>query len=556
LAHSNEPPACPSPAGDGHLAAARDSRQRRAWREAHDLFVLADRESSLSGDDLEYLAECAYLIGLDEDYLATLERAHHAYRNAGDCRRAARCAFWLGFRLFLKGATGPATGWLSRSQRLIEQESRECVDAGYLLIPLAQRHAFAGEIEQASAIAARAIEIGEHHAEPDLVACARHLQGRVLLQRGDIERGLALLDETMVSVVAGELSPIVTGLIYCSVIEGCQEVYALERAREWTGALERWCAAQPEMVAFSGVCLVHRAEVLQFQGAWQDASAEAQRAHARCVQAANERATAAADYQRAEIHRLHGDFEAAEEGYRSASRRGVEPLPGLALLRIAQGRIDAALAALHRALGTTTDPLRRVRLLPSCVEASLLAGAVERARAAEQELASIARAYRTDVMRAMAEQARGEVDLAAGDASSALCALRGAWEIWERVEAPYAAARVRVLMGLACRALGDVEGSALELDAARDVFERLHALPDVARVDALATAKVTETHGLSRREIQVLRLVATGMTNRMIAAELSLSEKTIERHVSNILTKLDVPSRAAATAYAYEHSLI
>jgi DNA-binding CsgD family transcriptional regulator len=526
-------------------------------RGAYRSLSLADQAAPLAAADLELLAMSAYLIGRDDDYLNALDRAHHAYLEAGEGLRAVRCGFWLGLRLLFRGETGRATGWLSRAQRLLEREGRDCVEPGYLLLPVAQQHLDAGDYAAAYAGATEAAEIGERFGEADLIACARHLQGRILVQQGQVEAGLALLDEAMLAVAAGELSPLVTGLIYCSVIEGCQEVYALGRAREWTAALAQWCEEQPEMLAFTGTCLVHRAEIMQLRGAWPDAIEQARRACERCTQVANRRAAAAALYQQAEVHRLRGEFAAAEEAYRSASRWGWEPQPGLALLRMAQGRTDAAAAAIRRVVSATSDRLERTRLLPACIEIMLAAGDVADARGACRELAAIAERFDTGVLGAMAAQARGAVELAEGDAQAALGSLRRAWRVWEQVEAPHLAAQVRVLIGLACRALGDEDGSTLELDAARAVFEQLGAAPDLARIDSLAAgAPSGRSHGLTRRELQVLRLVTAGKTNKAIAAELFLSEKTVDRHVSNILTKLDVPSRAAATAYAYEHKLI
>jgi DNA-binding CsgD family transcriptional regulator len=540
----------------GELERGREHYGRRAWADAYRSLSLADQATPLGGEDLELLAMAAYLIGRDEDYLTALDRAHQAHLNAGEGLCAIRCAFWLGLRFLFRGETGRATGWLGRAQRLLEHEEHECAERGYMLLPIVEQQLAAGDLEAAFATAADAAAIGERCGDADLIACTRHDQGRIRIQQGQVEQGLALLDEVMVAVAAGELSPLMTGLMYCSVIEACQEVYALGRAREWTAALAEWCEAQPEMVAFTGTCLVHRAEIMQLRGAWQEAIEEAERARERS-EGVNQQAAAAAFYQQAEVHRLRGQFAAAEEAYRNASQCGLEPQPGLALLRLAQGRIDAAAAAIRRAVSATADRLQRTKLLPAQVEIALTAGDVEDARTACRELEEIAASFDGGALGAMAASARGAVELAEGDASAALGSLRRAFEVWQQLEAPYLGARARMVIGLACRALGDDEGAALELDAARAVFERLGAAPDLARIDSLTRgARSGRLHGLTPRELQVLRLVATGKTNRAIAAGLFVSEKTVDRHVSNILTKLDVPSRAAATAYAYRHKLI
>jgi DNA-binding CsgD family transcriptional regulator len=538
------------------LERGREHYARRAWADAYRSLSLADQAARLEGEDLELLAMAAYLIGRDEDYLKALERAHHAHLDAGARLRAIRSAFWLGLRLFFRGEMGPATGWIARAQRLLEHEEHECAERGYLLLPIVEQHLAAGDLEAAYATAAQAAEIGERCGDADLIACTRHDQGRIRIQQGEVEKGLALLDEVMVAVTAGELSSLVTGLMYCSVIQACQEVYAFGRAREWTAALAQWCDEQPEMVAFTGVCRVHRAEIMQLRGAWQDAIQEAQRARER-GQGVSLQTVAAALYQQAEVHRLRGEFDSAEEAYRSASHCGLEPQPGLALLRLAQGRTGAAVAAIRRAVSATADRLQRTKLLPAHIEIALAAGDLQEARTACRELEEIAGSLDTAVLGAMAAHARGAVELADGDASAALGSLRQAWQVWQQIEAPYAAARVRVLIGLACRTLGDDEGAGLELDAARAVFEQLGAAPDLASIDSLIRGAFSgRPHGLTPRELQVLRLVAAGKTNKAIAAELFLSEKTVDRHVSNILTKLDVPSRAAATAHAYQHELI
>jgi DNA-binding CsgD family transcriptional regulator len=538
------------------LARARRSYRQRAWAGAFQAFCGADRETSLEAADLESFAMAAYLIGRDREYLETLERAYNAHSNAGRCARAVRCAFWLGFRLLMRGETGRATGWFGRAERMLLGEAQECAERGYLLLPVVEQRIESGDFENAYAAAADAAVIGERCGDADLIACARHQQGRIRLHQGQVEAGLALLDETMVTVTGGELSPLVTGLMYCSVIDACQRVYAIDRSREWTAALAHWCERQSDMVAFAGVCQVHRAEILQLQGAWPDAIAEARRACARS-QGINERAAAAAFYQQGEVLRLKGELAAAEEAYRSANRLGLEPLPGLALLRLAQGRTDAAAGAIRRAVSATTDRLKRLGLLPACIEIMLATGAVQDARQACRELEQIVRSFDTAVPGAIAAQACGAVDLAEGDAQAALGPLRRAFDVWQRIEAPYAAARVRVLIGLACRALGDEDGASLEIDAAQSVFERLGAAPDLARIESL-TKRVASghVHGLTARELQILHLVAAGKTNKAIARELSLSEKTIDRHVSNILAKLGVSSRTAATALAYQRNLV
>jgi ATP/maltotriose-dependent transcriptional regulator MalT len=341
------------------------------------------------------------------------------------------------------------------------------------------------------------------------------------------------------------------------VISGCQEVYALRRAQEWTTALSRWCEEQPDMVSFSGQCLVHRAEITELHGAWRDALEEARRARKRCERVNNWSAAAQAFYLQGEVHRRQGEFYAAEGAYRDASRYGWQPQPGLALLRLAQGNHAAAAAAIRRVEGETTRPLKRARLLPAYVEIMLAVGDVEEAHIARRELEEISARYESGMLGAMVARAEGEIGLTEGDARAALLPLRRAWQMWQELEVPYEGARVRVLLGLACRAMGDDDTAALELEAARDVFAQLGAAPDLARIDSLArSASSDDVHGLTAREMQVLHLVAAGETNRAIASRLILSERTVDRHVSNIFAKLGVSSRAAATAHAYKHQLV
>jgi DNA-binding CsgD family transcriptional regulator len=539
-----------------NLRQGRESYRRRAWGDVYRSLLLADQKAPLEVEDLELLATATYLVGRDLEFCRILDRAYQAHLEVGDPPGAARCAFWSGLILLFRGEAGQAGAWLARAHRLVD--SLDCVEQGYLLLPVAERQLDEGHEDAAHASAQRAAEIGNRFADAELTACARHLLGRARLRKGHLPEGLALLDEAMLAAVEGKLSPIMTGLIYCSVLEACHQVFALHRAREWTTALSRWCDQQKEMVAFTGTCLVRRAEIMQIQGAWSDAKVEVNRACEPISNGGVDRAPpAAAFYQKAEMHRLCGEVEAAEEAYRSASRLGLEPQPGLALLRMSQGRTDAASATIRRVVSAALDPLQRARLLPAHIEIMLASGDIQEARDASRDLEGIAEKFDTDILQAMAAQACGAIALAEGQPGAALTPLRRAFEVWQEAGAAHEAARVRVLMGMACRSLGDEEAGELEIAAARAVFERLGAAPEIARLDALGNAAPSKPqHELTQRELQILLLIASGKTNKAIAGELFLSERTIDRHVSNILCKLDVPSRAAAIAYAYQHKLI
>jgi DNA-binding CsgD family transcriptional regulator len=548
---------------DGHatreLEQARQLYARRAWTRAFDAFAAADRGLALDGHDLERLATSAYFIGRDDDYIDALGRAHHAHLRAGERMRGVRCTFWLSLRLLLRGDTAHANGWLARGERLVEDEDVTCVERAYLSVLTGEQAMHHGDFARAKEIAARVVEIADHRGDIDLLTCAQHLQGHILLRQGHVARGLAQLDEVMLAATAGTLSPILTGLMYCSVISACQAVCSLSRAREWTNALSNWCEQQPEMLAFTGACLVHRAEVMHLHGAWHEALNEARRVVQGSGTGTSSSVVAAAYYQIAEVHRLSGDFRAAAEGYRSASRYGLEPQPGLALLRFAQGRTTVAAATLRRVQDTVTDAIKRVKILPAHVEIMLAAGDFAAAHAACDEIEEIAARFATEGVAAAAAQARGMIELAEDDARTAVTSLRRALALWQTIDAPYSAARTRVAIARACLALGDEDGASLELEAAGATFERLGAQPDLADIEALKQPRRITSgvpSGLTHRQLQVLRLVATGKTNRQIAADLLLSEKTVDRHVSNILVKLSVPSRAAATAYAYQHRLL
>jgi len=540
-----------------HLTRARDAFRRHAWTEAYRLFVAAGRGESLGPDDLERLATAAYLTGRDAKSTDAWALAHQGYLGRGAADGAARCAFWLAFALMHLGERARASGWIARGRELLATASRECVEEGYLLLPIALQRLLASDPAGAYGLFCRADEIGHRFRDRDLIALALHSRGRVLIRMGEVQNGIRLLDEAMVGVEAGELSPLVVGDVYCSVIEGCLEVFDLRRAQEWTAALTRWCEAQPDLVPYRGQCLVRRAELLQLHGAWPEAVEVARQACDRLLHPSIQPASGAAFYVRGELHRLRGEVPEADDAYRQANRYGRKPQPGLALLRLAQGQTESAVTAIRLAVDDAHAIETRLQLLPAYVEVMVAAGDIEAARVAASELSKAAGDLDAPALNAVAAQAHGSVLLAATDARAALPVLRQAWTAWQEVGATYDAARVRVLIGLASRDLGDLDAAEMEFDAARWVFERLGARPALSRVEGFSRAvRPRAAGGLSAREIQVLRLVAAGKTNRQVASELFISERTVERHLSNIFNKLDLPSRAAATAYAYEHQLV
>jgi DNA-binding CsgD family transcriptional regulator len=539
------------------LAQARDALRRRAWGEAYVLLAAADRAAALGPEDLDQLATAAYLVGRESEAAELWTRGHRDYLAARQPERAARCAFWLAVGLLERGELAPSTGWIARARRVLDEHGCDSVERGYLLLPDGMRLIAKGDYESSADAFARAAAVGLRFRDTDLVALARHGQGRALIRLGKCAEGVALLDEAMVAVTAGEVSPLVVGDVYCGVISGCQEIFDWRRAREWTAALSRWCAAQPDLVPYRGQCLLRRAELMQLRGEWAEAVAEARRACERLSEPSGQPGLGAAYYQLGELHRLRGESAEAQEAYRQATRLGRRPQPGLALLRLAEGDVDGALGAIHAALEETRERRGRPRLLVALVEIALAAGDVASARGAAEELDAAAAEVDTLYLRALSRQSAGAVLLAEGQPRAALAGLSEAEELWRQLEAPFEAVRTRALGALARRDLGDERGAAAELDAARAALQAMGAGPEVARLELIRQALMPrDTRGLTPREVEALRLVATGMTNRVIAQRLGISEKTVARHLSNIFTKLGLSSRAAATAWAYRHGFV
>jgi DNA-binding CsgD family transcriptional regulator len=537
------------------LGRARKAFEQKAWGESYRLFDEADREAPLEPEDLERLATAAYLMGREAESEAFRARAHQTFLDRRDREGAARSAFWLAFGLVLRGAIAPASGWFARAERILDEAHLDCVVRGYLLIPSAIQRIVQGDPAAGHAAFSQAAEIARRFGDRDLASLACSGRGRALIRLGNAAEGVALLDEAMAAVIAGDVTPILAGDIYCIVLEACQETFDPRRAYEWTLSLTEWCAAQPDLVRYRGECLLYRAEVMQLRGNWDDAARDAQDA---CELLASRPAAGAAFYRVGEIHRLRGEFTKAEAAYARANERGRKPQPGLSLLRLAQGQIDAAAASIRGVLLDTRVRTARARMLAAAVDILLAAGDLENARAAATELSDIASAMGARLLSASFSHATGAVLLAEGDIAGASASLRHALEIWRELEMPYEQAQTCLLMAAVCERRGDQDGRRLELDVARTLFKRLNAEASLAAIAERADrgARHQTAGSLSERELQVVHLLAAGKTNREIAAELFISEKTVARHVSNIFDKLGVSSRSAATAWAYQHHLI
>ena len=537
----------------GTLAAARDAYRRRDWPAARAGFLAARAAGELGAADLDALGDAAWWLGELDEASAALEAACRRHQEEGRPGPAAMAAIGIAVNALLRGEEVVGAGWVGRARRLLEDRPDD-VAHGYLLY-LELEGTLGGDDPAAVRERARRVrELGRRHADPNLTAAGDLFEGRALVKAGRVAEGLALLDGAMLAVRSGELGPEWAGSIYCHLMAAFTELGDVRRAAEWTEATSRWLATLPAAVLFTGICRVHRSQVHQRRGAWAEAEREAALV---CADLADLQVAGAAEghYQLGEIRRLRGDLDGAEAAYREAHRLGRDPQPGLALLRLAQGRTAAAAASVRTALAAVVhDRLARARLCAAQVEIALAAGDPGTARGACDELERTASTYGSSGLEAAALQARGAVLLAGGRAEAALPTLRAACRRWQELDMPHDAARVRLLLARAYRAMGDEDAATLELDAAEAVFERLGAAPDAAAARALR-GRPALPGGLTGREAEVLALVAAGKTNREIAETLVLSHKTVARHLSNIFAKLGVRSRTQAAAYAYEHGL-
>jgi ATP/maltotriose-dependent transcriptional regulator MalT len=522
------------------------------WQETFDSLATLDATGALGARELDSLGEAAWWLGRVPECTSARERAVAAYLDAGQPRVAALVALRLFYTSSVRGDEAIATGWLRRASRLLEREA-EGVEHGQLRLAEARVARSQGDQDAELGYAREAIDIGGRFGDPDLVALGQYIEGRLLVKQGSVHDGMAILDDAMLAAVQGELGPMATGQVYCNVIAACQELGDVRRAAEWTDALRSWCVTQPGSV-FPGLCRVHRAEVMHLRGEWSEAELEAQQA---CGDLLGVMPSFAAEafYEVGEVRRRAGELGEAEAAFRRASDLGREPQPGLALVRLAQGKADAASAALRSVLAHENAPLQRAKVLPAQVEISIVGNDLDTAAAAADELEQIAQGYASPALAAASVGARGSLELAQGEAQVALQSLRRAWKLWEELDCPFEAAEARRTLGRACRALGDEEGAELAIGGAQAVFEQLGATVELKRTSELLGTR-GQPGGLTAREIEVLRLVAAGKSNKEIAEDLHLSVKTVSRHLENIYFKLGVSSRMAATALAYRDGLL
>jgi len=535
------------------LLRAREAFDRRDWVAAYEGLSAAGSDALLAADFAD-LATAAFLVGRHNDCIQALQRAHQAHLDAGDQHAAVRSAFWLAMTLRDRGEYAVASGWISRADRLLEAFEQDTVEHGYVLFFRMLGHILGGDPVTGLDEAATLTSYGRRFGDGDLLAAGLMAQGRCLLYLGRVPEGVRMLDEAMVGVTTGEMSPIFAGHTYCSLIEACQEISDFDRVAQWTTALTTWCGAQVGLVPFTGQCAVHRGQVMRVRGAYEQAIEEFDGAAARYLAAATPAAAGLAFAEKGELLRIRGEYDAAEEAFEQAVGLGHDPQPAHALLSLARGRIDVACAAVRRVLGEPRDPIHRSQLLPGAIDVLIAGNDLAGARPLVAELEAVGDAFDSSSLKAMAGYAVGALALAEDRPEEALKALRAALQRWRGLGWPYETARTQGLVGRSLRELGDEESAAVELGAAARALEALGATPAAREVDRLL-APGPLPGGLTPREAEVLRLVAAGRSNPEIAAALFLSKKTVARHMSNIFTKLDVPSRTAAAAYAFDHGL-
>ncbi|WP_202619336.1 helix-turn-helix transcriptional regulator [Ornithinimicrobium cavernae] len=546
---------------------------------------------SVAAPDLVARGTSEFLTGHSDAAVRSLQEAYRLQTQAGAASAALRTAFLLATIFDRTSQHSLFQGWLGRAQRHLTSLAATSPDVPVergLVAMLELRRALAGgRFDLMGPLAEEISAVGLRHGDPDLIALGALCRGRLAIYGGDVAGGLTLLDEAVTGVLAGDVSPLTAGVVYCTAIEGCQEIGALDRLCQWTEGLVTWCGDQPGLAAYAGACALHHGQVLTLKGDWDRALEMFAAAHTRYLSQGERGAAGAAQRERGDLLRVRGDLAGAEEAYQYAVGLGCDPQPGLALLWLARGRREAASAAVRRWLDETQLPAQRTQHLPAVIEVLIGVGDDGLARTLAEELDSRAALTGCEPVAAAAAQVHALVELASGDAAAALPYARKAIQLWLAVDAPYEGARSRLVLARALETLGDEDSAVQELREAATVLQGLEVAVDSAlgalgggpRAAGFAPSAREGTGGagarfgsasapgpgggtvaggaahLTEREVEVLRLVAAGHSNRQIATQLVLSERTVARHLSNIFGKLRVGSRTAAAAYAFEHGL-
>ena len=543
--------AAPPVGADDPLEIIHEALRRGDWQVALDSARNSRVDTpDLEADRLDSEAEAAWWLGRLDECIAAREAAYRIYDEHDDKRRAGQCAVWLWEHYAICARPAIASGWLRRARRSLDGDT-DCVAFGNLLLREAETAHGAGDLDRAGELARTTLELARRLRSTDLEAEALQTQGRVLIDQGRIDDGMAHMDEAMLFAIEGRLGPFATGKVYCSLIAACEELGDFDRAAEWTDATLGWARQHPFAI-FPGICRLHRAIVLKRRGVLNAAEDEAARA---CEELSRSHIanSAAAWAEVGDIRRRLGHLDRAEIAFTQSQDVSGAPCGGFALLRLAQGRIEEAVTIVTTCVARQSNPLGRASVLPILVQIAVGAGDLDAAHRALSELETTVASFGTASLLAAAQSARGRLMLAEND-PGAILTLQQSVESWRELGVPYEEATARTLLGQALRAAGDETGAIASFDAAARLFEEIGARLDAR--EALGDSKPALPAGLTSREAEVLRLVARGLTNNEIAAELFLSPKTVSRHLSNIYTKIGVSSRASATAFAVDHHLL
>lgn len=527
------------------LLAARTAHVRRDWRAAYEAFALVAEDTSLGVDDLEAMASAAWRLGRGKESLRVAERVFTQLART-DPPSAAMKAVDVALAWLTRGDVNIGQGWMNRARRLLDGE------------PVGPTHGYLAYLDAVVAvmnrdtalIGPRVTELRKLCAQvdsPALAALCHVAEGLEAMLDGRMAEAYGLIDEAMLPVLADEVPLEWAGDIYCIVLHHCHRLADLPRMRAWTQSMERWCNEFAGSATYGGVCDVHR---LQVEAATEDLRLLESRlvTASRALEEVNSWAAGEGYYQLGEVRRRRGDDDGAFAAFGRARMLGVEPQPGEALLRCRSGDGDTAWTDLRVALAGL-NRLDRMSLLRGAVEVALARGDVDEAERHCEELESGAAAFGTPGFRAWAAHARGAVLVRRGEHASALDVLEDALREYRTQQCRYEIAQVYEWMALAHQALGDHETAAADTATADNIYTQLG-------VEPVEPCGATAPGGLTKREVDILRRIAGGATNKQVAEQICISEKTVGRHLANIYAKLGVSSRTAALAWAHDNNLL